>query len=66
MLMQFQKDGEVGFKHAIYLLSTKLFLRSLRLFRPASPSKLDDTPPASYHNLFEECTLLPTIKKEPD
>ena len=36
VLMQFQKDGEIGFKHAIYLLSTKLFLRSLRLVRPAS------------------------------
>jgi hypothetical protein len=63
--MQFQKDGEIGFKHAIYLLSTKLYLRS---FTSGSgrkcPRSLTIRAFASYHDLFEEGTMLPTIKKE--
>ena len=63
--MQFQKDGEVGFKHAIYLLSTKLFLGS---FATASgrkcPRSLTIRGFNSYHGLFEKCIKLPSTKKE--
>ncbi len=63
--MQFQKDGEVGFKHAIYLLSTKLFFA---FFAAGSarkcPLNLTIRAFTPYHDLFEKCTMLPTIKKE--
>jgi hypothetical protein len=63
--MQFQKDGEVGFKHAVYLLSTKLFLRSIAAGSACKcPRNLTIRASTSYHYLFEKCTKLPTIEKE--
>ena len=35
VLMQLQKDGEAGFKHAVYLLSTDLFLTLRGAFLPS-------------------------------